>query len=233
MRKQIAITELCLIFEINTWKYDQALVSLRDDLKESDILYYYLRPTENLIERLEQAKPEVIICGFLLGKYGTALELLLQLESSLKANHCSVIVWTDEPSVGSAVEAMKLGARDYIENTSKGAAQKVISQINLKNKSLELESTRKEPELVFSSLCAKLVLRELESAIAKRSRVVVLFALSGAGRSRFGALAHELRNVLAPFSEVELDKFQDSATSLLKPAYNSKSYLANGGYFSS
>lgn len=93
------------------------------------------------ISLIQDSVPDVILLDLMLGNEDNGLELLNKLQ---KVEDVPVIMVTDYASVQTAVEALKLGASDYISKTTnltelKILIEKTINQKILKNHALSLE----------------------------------------------------------------------------------------------
>ncbi|HQH28147.1 MAG TPA: hypothetical protein PLP17_12175, partial [Oligoflexia bacterium] len=86
-----------------------------------------LRP--GVLETITKRTPCVLVLDYLLGDFGTALDILPALRAANSETQTRVILWTDEPSVYAAVEALKLGAVDYIKIDSSRSIQLVLQAI--------------------------------------------------------------------------------------------------------
>lgn len=113
------------------------------------------------------------------------------------APHTMVIVITGYATVDSAVEALKLGAYDYIKKPFKADAIKLIIKLAIETQSLKKEVTalkklgRKDEEIIAESPAMKEALK-LAAEVAKHADTNVLITgESGTGKEIVAKLTHE------------------------------------------
>ena len=103
----------------------KAALDLEKNLNWRQFQASRVTPDKHLAKVLAERQPRLVVTDYLLGEFGTAIELL---ENNDLANQ-SILVWTDEPGVSTAVDAMKLGAVDYIDINGSRSLEKVIKSI--------------------------------------------------------------------------------------------------------
>ena len=159
-----------------------------------------------VLERL----PHVVVTDYLLEDFGTGIDLLNALRQA-PDKPVEVIFFTDEPSLGAAVEAMRCGARDYIEIDLPDGLERVVKQVEAVVVSRSLETRPPSPlkfpaltDLVFSSSSGTALRNAAELVTEKRASRVLIFGREGSGKQTMArAIAHEL-GCGAPVKEWDL-----------------------------
>ena len=166
-----------------------------------------------LPELVAQRNPRVLILDYILGEYGTVVDLLHACAAAELA--VETIVWTDEPSAQVAVSVMKLGAHDYVNIDGPRAVEKVLEAIFecLSPEALTAQEDRQHGEskkrqsLVFESPIAKSCLAEANAAAASSLPILVLLGPSGSGRNALARHIHMERSFAGAFHEIDFDLF--------------------------
>ena len=168
---------------------------LEEILKQRNITVFRLEPSSNLAEQLQELKPGIIILDYLIGDYTTGLDLMTKLSSDSQVSP-DVYFLTDEPSVQVAVEAMRCGAKNYLELDSPSSIPKLADQVqnsihsirsNEKRNALSKEQTLET--LVGSSKAFKKCLEKAKSIAEVQIPLVVIYGEKGSGKS---ALSHAI-----------------------------------------
>ena len=185
----------------------QMAAQLQQLLQEKQLVAERLEPGPHLVPAIIERSPSVLVLDYLLADYGTALEILQALCDSLDII-IPTILWTDEPSIYAAVNALKLGAVDYIKIDSPRSLQQVIQCIEA------CLASRPAPEvssmgelfpapLVYEARSARLSLALAHSAARQNKRIVVLLGPSGVGRNSLGRYMHRQRQRPGVLTEID------------------------------
>ena len=171
-----------------------------------------LTPSDNLAKLILQRQPRVLVLDYVLAEVTTALDLLTELRDSARSELPEVILWTDEPSVSVAVEAMKLGAHDYIELRATSSLEKVLRAIESAMQSQSGEQlgrnkiTRRAFETPVSESRSFTRCLELASGAARSAKdIIVLLGPAGVGRNTVGQYIHNARHRPGSYIDLDLD----------------------------
>ena len=208
MREQV-----CLIINEIEANKEAKSQEIKNLLEKSRISVGVLKPTENIADVLASRKPEIVVLDYLLGNIGTALDLLPNLNNE----ETRAILWTDEPSVSVAVEAMKLGAIDYIQFGSLNDTKKLFNAISdqlTKNLEKSTKASKVEDSMVGHS---KPYLKALsDSVLASKEDTACLCILGepGTGKTALAKHIHSLRNKSGEFFSIDYDTWLSEPESL-------------------
>lgn len=197
--------------------------ALSEQLESRNLTHQRLKPCANLAAIVLERLPRILVVDYLLGDEGTALDLLAHLREQKGSESCKTIVWTDERSVSVAVNAMKLGAFDYLElgNTKDiekvlGAIQQCLDELDDGPKPTQQRrassATFERP--IGQSQRAKSALAEVESTARQNAPVTVLLGESGSGRSTMARYFHLCRRAAGTWIEIELENWAGEATEI-------------------
>lgn len=183
-----------------------------------------LTPSTHLAAIIRERSPKVVILDYLLGDSGTALDLLNELACVKQTAQYSVIIWTDEISITVAVEAMKLGALDFISTHTPRSLRNVIKAIEtcLTSSHVALSRTtasrrsKNKGELVVHSDLAKESLSKIASAAKRVPEILVLLGPWGSGRSSMARKYHSFRSESGVFKEIHLDTWAGASLKFLE-----------------
>ncbi len=163
-------------------------------LQAQSITASRLPPTENLAAIVLERKPRIIVTDYLLENFGTGLDLLDELQKS-DPTPPRFIFLTDEPSLSAAVEAMRIGADDYLEIDSSNVSERLIKQI--KN---IIPRTRQQPRptvdqiaptkanLVWVAPKSRSLIESLPVLATKSCPCLILFGPEGCGKRTMARL---------------------------------------------
>lgn len=165
----------------------------------------------------QQLKPDVILLDLNLPDMkGT--EVLAKLNAEL--NTASVVVITGEGSVNSAVEAMKMGAEDYLEKPIdteklKVVLKKIAEKRGLRQEVAALRSQRREmyrkDYLFLSDPEMQKIYDEIEQVAGQEKVTVVIFGETGTGKEHVARLIHALSpRASRPFVELHCGSLPES-----------------------
>ncbi|WKZ56423.1 MAG: hypothetical protein QY326_06735 [Bdellovibrionota bacterium] len=138
--------------------------------------------------RIKEMNPAVLVLDYLLGDHGTGLDVLGQLHDLPPEERPMCFFLTDEPSISVAVEAMRLGARNYFEIDQPQALQALVREIESLNSEANLQPPQPQPFIGLSDLVAadrrsQTLLAHAESLIARNAPIVIIDGPTGSGRS--------------------------------------------------
>ncbi len=180
-----------------------------------------LAPADNLAKIILQRQPRVLVLDYVLAEVTTALDLLNELRDSARSELPEVILWTDEPSVSVAVEAMKLGAHDYVELRATSSLEKVLRAIE---SAMQLHGgeqqgrgkiTRRAYEAPVSESRSFTRCLELASGAARTAKdIIVLSGPSGVGRNTVAQYIHNARHRPGSYIDIDLDTWPNDLRTL-------------------
>ncbi|MBS4014415.1 MAG: sigma-54-dependent Fis family transcriptional regulator, partial [Bacteroidetes bacterium] len=146
------------------------------------------------VELIKQNHPDVVLLDLMLGDGANGLQILKQIADV--DEDLPVIIITDYASIDTAVEAMKLGAFDYISKTPnlkelKLVIDKALQQRLLisRTKSLE-EETIKHYALMLGNSNRMMKLKETISLFAQNNNTVLITGESGVGKELVARQIH-------------------------------------------
>jgi len=148
------------------------------------------------IERLSNDDPDLILLDMNLGKE-SGLDILREIKEA--DPDILVIIITGYGTVETAVEALKMGAYDYIKKPFKADAIHLIVRLALETQSLkrELKSIRRGgiadlPEIVGSSEAMVNVFKHIEEVAKHENATVMITGESGTGKEVAARAIHML-----------------------------------------
>jgi DNA-binding NtrC family response regulator len=148
------------------------------------------------IERLANDDPDLILLDMNLGEE-SGLDILREIKEA--DPDILVIIITGYGTVETAVEALKMGAYDYIKKPFKADAIHLIVRLALETQSLkrELKSIRRGgiadlPEIVGSSVAMVNVFKQIEEVAKHENATVMITGESGTGKEVAARAIHML-----------------------------------------
>jgi len=142
----------------------------------------------NIIPIILKRQPKVLILDYLIGDYSTGLDILKAINTELPADkQPQVIFYTDEPSLHVAVQAMKLGALDYLELDNPQANTLIINYIKkaIIQKPLDFPQYTKAitlNDLIGESITFKECLYNAHQLAVSSSHYIVIEGENGCGK---------------------------------------------------
>jgi two-component system NtrC family response regulator len=208
---------------------------LSEQLGLRGIAQHRLRPEGDLAELISMRRPKVLVLDYILGDVGTALDLLARFRDD-NSEQIKIIVWTDEPSVGAAVTALKLGAYDYVEMLPKLSLERVLLTIESAIESIPDQSvsnsihTKVSPlPPIGDSLQFKKCLSLAERHSQSPGGIAVLLGPKGCGRNRIAEYMHTRRSEAGSYFSIDFDLFTGSLEQLFGNSENRiVPWLSNG-----
>ena len=165
---------------------------------------------------LEESNVDVLLCDINMPRMD-GLELLRRLHQ--RPNPPEVIMLTGHATVESAIEAMKLGAYDYLSKPYRIAELDALVKQAAEKKRLRVDNQRLRtiverrtttPEIVFVSEAMKEVMRLVER-VAPSDASVLITGESGTGKELIANAIHRLsRRAEGSFIDLNCAAFQES-----------------------
>ena len=220
---------LIILNERETLKEHLAL-ELQEHLEQRELAADRIKPGKDLLKILRTRSPRVLVLDYLLGDFGTGLDILSGLAEFDESVRPSVLFWTDEPSVNVAVEAMKLGAKDYVEIGSSRSIEKLLQAVEqalqrrTERRAGKRSSSRSKPKssLIYQAPSSRPCLAQAASAASRSTSPLVLLGESGIGRSSLGRHVHSLRNRAGSLYEFDMDLWTGSLDEIFGSAVNAR-----------
>ncbi|MGD2114088.1 MAG: sigma-54 dependent transcriptional regulator [Acidobacteriota bacterium] len=150
---------------------------------------------EQARERLAEGRHHLILCDILMPD-GNGLDLLREIKA--EDSHAAVIMMTAYSSTKSAIEAMRLGAYDYISKPFdveelKVLAEKALEKTDLEEQNVylrrELEDRYTFTNIIGSSRRMQEIFRLIER-VARTSSTVLIHGESGTGKELIARAVH-------------------------------------------
>lgn len=182
-----------------------------------------LKPCPSLAGVIVARNPRVLVLDYLLGDEGTALDILTYFQQH-GISDIETAIWTDERSTPVAVQAMKLGAIDYIETESAKSLERLIEAIERVLGARQDDGALTMRELpstirpVAESPLSRAAVVEGSRALVQMPRILVLLGPRGAGRNTFARYLHSLRQRSGSYIELDLDLWTGHYQALTGPS---------------
>lgn len=193
---------VCIVLNEREPLKKKACDSLFEALKRNNITASRLDITPDISEIILARKPRILVLDYLLGDYSTGLDILAAVNTLEVSKRPKTFFLTDEPSVPVAVDALKMGALNYLEIENSESINRLtldIKALLLENQSLSKKSLIKRAitidDLVADSKAGQRIITEAKTIVTKRSPLVILYGPKGAGHS---TLAEALHTALSP-----------------------------------
>jgi len=171
---------------------------------------------EAALRRLEEGNVDVLLCDINMPRMD-GMELLRRLHE--RPNPPEVIMLTGHATVETAIEAMKLGAYDYLSKPYriteldalvKQAAEKRRLRVDNQRLRAQLERQTTTPEIIFTSQAMADVIHLIER-VAPSDTSVLITGESGTGKELVAQAVHRLSNrATGAFIDLNCAAFQES-----------------------
>jgi len=171
---------------------------------------------EAALRRLEEGNVDVLLCDINMPRMD-GMELLRRLHE--RPNPPEVIMLTGHATVETAIEAMKLGAYDYLSKPYriteldalvKQAAEKRRLRVDNQRLRAQLERQTTTPEIIFTSQAMADVIHLIER-VAPSDTSVLITGESGTGKELVAQAVHRLSNrASGAFIDLNCAAFQES-----------------------
>ncbi len=208
--------DVCIVLNEREPAKKKVALELVESLKSIGLHGERLPPQKEIIKLVALRKPNILVLDYLLGDFGTALDLLSELSPLIRTGRLNVILWTDERSVSVAVNAMKAGATDYIELDSLNSLGKLLrviqSLLSVKKRDNRLGRQRIRQlntqaigtRAVGVSPSFQKVIKELRGVANRNLPALVLEGPPGTGRNTFAHELHLMRDNHGELFELDL-----------------------------
>lgn len=183
MREQV-----CIVLNEREPSKARAAETLQARLKDYNITTSRIPADQHVLKTLLERTPRVLILDYLLGDYTTGLDVFSGILESRLDPKPAVFFLTDEPGISVAVEAMRLGAKDYLELENPQALTRLaraIHEIILQTRASRETVQVKPPsfsELIDNSPATARLIRQARILSEERPPLIVLHGNSGTGR---------------------------------------------------
>ena len=163
-------------------------------LLRKDFICTYAYNGKDGLDLMRKNSPDVILLDLMLQDGTNGLEILKQIRN--EDEELPVIIVTDYASIDTAVEAMKLGAFDYISKTPnlkelKFIIEKAIQQRIFLSRTKSLEEATHQPySRMIGNSPAMLKLKETISLFATNNNTVLITGESGSGKELVARQIH-------------------------------------------
>lgn len=181
-------TQLLIIDDNKEFVNDISLI-----LNEEYNITYSYKGTEGLTA-IKSIHPDIVLLDLMLEPGINGLQILKQIKKD--DDDLPVIIITDYASIDTAVEAMKLGAFDYISKTPNLKELKFVIEKALQHRILLSRSKSIEEETIknYSNMLGlsspMLKLKETISLFAKNNNTVLIIGESGVGKELVARQIH-------------------------------------------
>lgn len=200
----------------------QLATELSTLLSERNTSNSRLKPTPNIAQIIRERRPKVLVLDYILGDHGTALDILSDLQEPELKRLIQTVVWTDEPSAGVAVSAMKLGAADYIETALPNSLERVLESIERITRDADEDGETSDSKSVLPTYenpvgedrSFQESLNYCYSLATRNSPIVVITGETGTGRNTVGRYIHFSRHQPGSLIELSCDTFSDSVETI-------------------
>lgn len=192
---------------------------LQEQLENRELSVSRVQPEQELISIIKQRSPRVLVLDYLLGDFGTAIEVL----NGLEHEDISCLLWTDESSAHVAVSAMRAGSKDFIEIGNSRSLERVVAAIQELLPETEARLPKKFsstlhsalPSIPAHSLPAREMMQRAKVVASGCKRICILFGATGAGRNTLARWIHASRPFSAHYHQIEYDLWDKPVSCIL------------------
>lgn len=194
--------------------------ALQEEFSQKNITSFRIPIGKDIIPILLERNARVLILDYLIGDYSTGLDIMQALLDHYgKEEMPTVIFLTDEPSISVAVQALKLGASDYIEI---GHTQAIRSVVDLAAQALSTKSfIKQEPpqeetlaDLVGVSKPHLKLLDQIRSQSMKSSPILVLEGAAGVGKKTIASIIFNSKDSKSHLKTVDISLYDGDLETL-------------------
>jgi DNA-binding NtrC family response regulator len=188
---------------------------MEKELPRADCVVTCAESGEDALERLRAQEFDVVLMDLRMPGIG-GLEALRRIRES--GTSAEVVVLTGHPDVGTAIEAMKLGAYDYLTKPFKLAEVELVLRRAAERRRLTQQNTalrrmvaqRSQPPLVFGRSPAMAAVLATVERVAAADANVLIEGESGTGKGLIAQTIHQQsRRADGPFLALNCSGFQD------------------------
>lgn len=189
---------------------------LANELQSKNITVFRLEIGPKIIETLLNKTAQVLVLDYLLGDITTGLDVLTALKQRKAELFPEILFLTDEPSLSVAVDAMRLGARHYIEIDNPQAvsiaAQEISEILSQQTSQIQLPQRKSISlsDLIAEASSTAEAKRRAELVIAKQEPVCLIFGPKGSGRETFAQALQDARKSESAFKQIDLQNWDGS-----------------------
>jgi DNA-binding NtrC family response regulator len=178
--------DVCIVLNEREPAKARAAVALKERLSAISITSSQLTTDQRIADIVLERLPRIIVTDYLLGDFSTGLDLLHALQEVQSERRPRVIFLTDEPSAQVAVEALKLGALDFLELDNPQALPKLVALIEANLTKKPKRDARERvalslADLSFYSPKSKDLLLAARTQIQKKLPLLLIHGSSGVG----------------------------------------------------
>lgn len=184
----MATEDVCIILNERESAKEKIAETLLLKLKSENITASRLAPDSKLEKIINQRSPKIIVLDYLIGEFTTGLDLLGEFAES--DDRPEFIFLTDEPSVHAAVEAMRLGARNYVELSNPEAPSLVLSEVREilkqrapRHRGAPLKEPLKLKNFVGQASKSLSLLDQARSLTLSKLPLTIIYGSAGSGKS--------------------------------------------------
>lgn len=207
---------VCIVLNEREPRKHQAASDLIKALGDSGITASRLEIDRNIEKKIVEWNPQILVLDYLLGDFSTGLDVLARISEIEEDARPAIYFLTDEPSIQVAVDALKMGVRDYLEIDHPQSISKLVASIKEQVNLLQLEKLtvsrsrriapriRSARDLVCHSKSARKLLDALNSCTASAPPIVIVQGPEGSGRSTIADLFLASKKPCTPLREINL-----------------------------
>ncbi len=198
----MASEDVCILLNERESAKAKAAESLLLKFKEHNITASRITADAKIEKTLKQRSPKIVILDYVIGDFTTGLDLLSSFADL--DDRPEFIFLTDEPSVPVAVDALRLGAKNYIELHNPEATNIILEETKaiLKQRTPRLRAAPVKERLKFKNFIAQSkstisLINQARAHLLSKSPLTIILGPKGAGRSALAEAMQLERNSTA------------------------------------